>query len=34
MRGNNIGTTIMNDITKYAKESNINGLILTVVDTN
>jgi RimJ/RimL family protein N-acetyltransferase len=34
MRGNNIGTKIINEIIKYAKENKFNRLKLTVVDTN
>jgi ribosomal protein S18 acetylase RimI-like enzyme len=34
MRGNNIGTKIIYEIIKYAKENKFNGLKLTVVDTN
>lgn len=34
MRGKNIGTSIINEIIKYAKEKNFNILSLTVVDTN
>ncbi|MCK4560516.1 MAG: GNAT family N-acetyltransferase [Calditrichia bacterium] len=34
MRGKNIGTSIINEIIKYAKEKEFNRLSLTVVDTN
>ena len=34
MRGKNIGSSIINEIFKYAKEREINRLSLTVVDTN
>lgn len=34
IRGKNIGTSIINEIIKYAKEKEFNRLSLTVVDTN
>lgn len=34
MRGKKIGTTIINEIIKYAREYEFTGLMLTVVDTN
>lgn len=34
MRGKDIGTSIINEIIKYAKEKEFNRLSLTVVDTN